>query len=66
MCGIQCHSGGIAFYCASASGKTLELRTGLPLPSIVRGMLCNLPGPSPDSKPALLRHSDVVTFFHEV
>merc|ERR1712224_1179115 len=28
-------------------------------------MLCNLPVPGADGKPALLRHDDVVTFFHE-
>jgi len=28
-------------------------------------MLCNLPAPSADGTPALLRHADCVTFFHE-
>jgi Zn-dependent oligopeptidase len=28
-------------------------------------MLCNLPAPAADGSPALLRHDDVVTFFHE-
>jgi Zn-dependent oligopeptidase len=28
-------------------------------------MLCNLPPPAADGSPALLRHGDVVTFFHE-